>query len=96
MQAYLRVHGDMLSQSGANSYMLSGKHGGCMALYVLKAWADDEQGTLIIDDLIEATNNASAIEVALSHPIPLGMGPVKRAELRDSLSSVIWSLPPDA
>ena len=28
MQAYLRVHGDMLSQSGANSYMLSGKHGG--------------------------------------------------------------------
>ncbi len=67
-----------------------------MAIYVLKVWVNDGPSGLAIDELIEAADTASAIEAARKYPVPLWMGLATKAELRDNVSFVVWSLPADA
>lgn len=65
-----------------------------MSLYVLKVWVGDEPRDLVIDEVIEADDDASAIDAARKYPVPLWVGLAAKAELRNFLSLPIWSLPP--
>lgn len=64
-----------------------------MSVYILKVWVGDEPRELVIDELIQAADDSSAINAARKYPVPLWFGLATKAELRNNLSVPIWNLP---